>query len=67
MWHSLLLGKWKELFYWLTIEELIRSRQQDYYDLLGKSDKEADSYAFVEVILEIILTTLEETVVVGEM
>lgn len=46
---------------------MIRSRQQDYYDSLGKSDKEADSYAFVELILEIILTTLEETVVVGEM
>ena len=67
MWHSLLLGKWNELFYWLPIEELIRSRQQDYYDSLGKSDREADSYAFVEVILEIILTTLEETVLVGEM
>lgn len=67
MWHSLLLGKWNELFYWLPIEELIRSRQQYYYDSLGKSDREADSYAFVEVILEIILTTLEETVLVGEM
>ena len=32
MWHSLLIGKWNELFYWLPIEELIRSRQQDYYD-----------------------------------
>ena len=67
MWHSLLLGKWNELFYWLPIEALIRSRQKDYYDSLGKSDKEADSYAFVELILEIVLTTLEETVVVGEM
>ena len=67
MCHSLLLGKWNELFYWRPIEELIRSRQQDYYDSLGKADKEADSYAFVELILEIILTTLEETVVVGEM
>lgn len=24
MWHSLLLGQWKELFFWLPIEELIR-------------------------------------------
>jgi fic family protein len=66
MWHSLLLGKWNELFFWLPIEELIRGRQQDYYDALGKSDKEADSYIFVELMLEIILTTLEETVVVGD-
>ena len=35
MWHSLLLGQWKELFYWLPIEELIRTRQKEYYDALG--------------------------------
>ena len=67
MWHSLLLGKWNELFYWLPIEELIRSRQQEYYDALGKSDKVADSCAFVELMLEIILDTLKETFVVGGM
>lgn len=66
MWHSLLLGNWNELFYWLPIEELIRSRQQEYYDALGKSDKEADSSAFVELMLEIILDTLKETTVVGK-
>lgn len=65
MWHSLLLGKWNELFYWLPIEELIRNRQREYYDALGKSDKEADSSAFVELMLEIILDTLKETTVVG--
>lgn len=32
MWHSLLLGKWKELFFWLPIEELIQSRQKEYYE-----------------------------------
>lgn len=66
MWHSLLLGKWNELFYWLPIEELIRSRQQEYYEALSKSDKEADSSAFVELMLEIILDTLKETTVVGK-
>lgn len=65
MWHSLLLGKWNEIFFWLPIEELIRSRQHEYYDALGKSDKEADSSAFVEFMLEIILDTLKETTVVG--
>lgn len=38
MWHSLLLGQWKELFYWLPIEELIRSKQAEYYNALGKAD-----------------------------
>ena len=65
MWHSMLLGKWNALFYWLPIEELIRTRQQEYYDALGKSDMEVDSSAFVELMLEIILDTLKETRVVG--
>ena len=65
MWHSLLLGKWNEIFYWLPIEELIRSRQQEYYNALGASNRESDSSAFVELMLEIILDTLRETTVVG--
>lgn len=65
MWHSMLLGKWNALFYWRPIEELIRTRQQVYYDALGKSDMEVDSSAFVELMLEIILDTLKETRVVG--
>ncbi len=62
---KMLLGKWNEIFYWLPIEELICSRQQEYYDALGKSDRESDSSAFVELMLEIILDTLRETTVVG--
>ena len=65
MWHSLLLGKWKELFFWLPIEELIRSRQQEYYDALGVADKQADSVGFVELMLEIIRDSLMEVTVVG--
>lgn len=66
MWHSLLLGKWNEIFYWLPMEELIRSRQQDYYGALGKADKASDSSPFIEFMLEIILDTLRETTVVGK-
>ena len=65
MWHSLLLGQWKKLFYWLPIEELIMTRQKEYYDALGKSDKETDSSAFVELMLEIIADTLKQMTVVG--
>lgn len=66
LWHSLLLGNWKELFFWLPIEELIRTRQKEYYDALGQADREADSSEFVRFMLEIILDALEATVVVGE-
>lgn len=65
MWHSLLLGKWKELFLWLPIEELIQSRQKEYYDALGTADKQADSAGFIELMLEIIRDSLKEAAVVG--
>lgn len=65
MWHSLLLGKWKELFFWLPMEELIQSRQEKYYDALGAADKQADSAGFVELMLEIIRDSLKEVTVLG--
>ena len=65
MWHSLLLDKWKEMFFWLPIEELIQSRQKEYYDALGAADKQADSAGFVELILEIIRDSLTEITVIG--
>ncbi len=58
MWHTLLLGQWKPLFFWLPVEELIQARQRDYYDALGKADHAADSVVFVELMLEIICETL---------
>ncbi|MCQ4637421.1 Fic family protein [Anaerovorax odorimutans] len=65
MWHSILLGQWKELFFWLPIEELIRSRQKEYYNALGIADKEADSACFVELMLKIIRDSLQQMTVVG--
>lgn len=65
MWHSCLLGKWKELFFWLPIEELIQSRQKEYYDALEAADRQADSAVFVEFMLEIIRDSLKEVTVVG--
>jgi Fic family protein len=65
MWHSLLLGCWKELFFWLPVEELIKTRQQEYYNALGEADARADSTGFVELMLEIIRDSLQEVTVVG--
>lgn len=66
LWHSLLLGNWNEIFFWLPIEELIRSRQEEYYQALGKSDELGESGPFVEFMMEVILDTLKETTVVGK-
>ncbi len=60
MWHTLLLSKWNELFAWLPIEELIRERQQEYYDALAIADKRSDCTGFVEMIMKVILDALEQ-------
>lgn len=60
MWHSLLLGQWKKLFLWLPIEELIKLRQKEYYDVLGISDREADSTSFIEFMLEVMRDSIKE-------
>ncbi len=65
MWHSLLLGKWKKMFLWLPIEDLIRSRQSEYYDALASADKQTDSAEFVELMLEIIRDSIKEIASVG--
>ena len=61
MWHTLLLGKWKELFYWLPIDELIQSRQKEYYEAFNQANNASDSSCFVTLILEIIRDTLKNT------
>lgn len=65
LWHSLLLAKWKALFFWLPVEELIQAWQKEYYDALGAADAQADSAGFVELILEIIRDTLRKINVAG--
>lgn len=60
MWHTILLGQWKEIFYWLPIEELIQARQKEYYYALRTADNTADSSVFVEFMLEIINDALNK-------
>jgi len=59
LWHTVLLGEWKEIFYWLPIEDLIRTRQNEYYNALGKSDKNGDTSEFVQMMLNVIHDTLK--------
>ena len=65
MWHSLLLGAWKDLFFWLPVEELIQSRQMDYYNALNESGRSSDCAVFVELMLEIIRDSVKNITVVG--
>ena len=51
LWQTILLSKWKKVFRWLPVETLVKDRQQEYYDVLGVCDNEAESTRFVEYML----------------
>ena len=60
LWHTLLLAEWKEILAWIPVETLVKERQEEYYDALGKADKEADSTVFVEFMLTALRDALKE-------
>ena len=60
LWHTLLLAEWKEILAWIPVETLVKKRQEEYYDALGKADKEADSTVFVEFMLTALRDALKE-------
>ncbi len=60
MWHTVLLGAWNPVFFWLPVEELIQKNQQGYYDVLGSADAQADSSGFVLFMLRLFVEALKE-------
>ena len=62
LWQTVILKEWKEIFAWLPIESLIKENQAEYYQVLGVSDKHADSTQFIEFMLKIILQEIEKQI-----
>jgi len=60
LWQTMILRNYSPVFEYLPIETLIKERQQDYYNVLGKSDSKGNSTGFVEFMLEIIYIALDE-------
>ena len=60
LWHTLLLAAWKEILAWIPVETLVKKRQEEYYEALGKADKEADSTVFAEFMLTALRDALKE-------
>ncbi len=60
LWQTLIIGSWKNYFYFLPVESLIKERQQEYYRILAATDKLGDITGFVEFILAVIADTLVE-------
>lgn len=62
LWQTVILKEWKEIFAWLPVEILIKENQKDYYNVLGASDRDANSTKFIEFMLSLILNTIEEII-----
>ena len=60
LWHSLILQRWKPIFAWLPIENMIHEHQADYYQALNEANTTGESTVFVSFMLKIILKTLQE-------
>lgn len=60
LWQTMILREYSEVFEFLPIETLVKEKQQEYYDVLGKSDNQGKSTLFIEFMLEIIDSALED-------
>ena len=60
LWQSLILGKLHPIFEHLPIENMVYSNQQKYYDAITESTKYADSWPFIDFMLNEILNTLKK-------
>lgn len=60
LWQSLILAKWNNIFEWIPVETMVHEHQQEYYDALNRAGQIADAAPFVELMLEMISTTLAE-------
>ena len=60
LWQTILLSSWKKVFKWVPVESLVKERQQEYYDVLGVCDNEAESTKFIEYMLKNIYDILLE-------
>ncbi len=61
LWQTLILGQWRDIFYSLPIENSIKNNQQDYYNALATADNKAESTAFIEFMLSVILASIHTT------
>jgi Fic family protein len=60
LWQTLLLMKLHAVFEFLPVEIIIKERQDNYYRVLGNSDKIGESTPFVEFMLEVLDSALSE-------
>jgi Fic family protein len=59
LWQQLLLAQGNPIFKFITVEELIKKNQKEYYNVLSQCDKEGNSIKFIEFSLNLIHIALK--------
>jgi Fic family protein len=59
LWQQLLLAKENAIFKYVTVEELIKACQREYYSVLAECDQEGASTKFIEFSLKLVLEALQ--------
>lgn len=59
-WQTLILSQFNEVFRYLPVESLIEKKQKAYYEVLEACDKKGDATEFIEYMLPLIKTALED-------
>jgi len=60
LWQSVILGSYREIFYYIPIESVVKKYQQDYYKVLEQAGTLGESTPFVEFMLESIHQAVKE-------
>lgn len=60
LWQQRVLMEENRLFQYISIEELIKHKQREYYRVLGECDQEGNSTKFIEFSLDLIVEALNK-------
>ncbi|WP_240652872.1 Fic family protein [Rheinheimera riviphila] len=60
LWQTLILSRWLPLLAQLRVESMTHASQSEYYQAINQSTLKTDAAAFVEFMLSIILSTLQQ-------
>ncbi|MBP5296325.1 MAG: hypothetical protein J6Y94_03225 [Bacteriovoracaceae bacterium] len=52
LWQTLILAQWNPIFSWIPVETIIHANQYNYYSVLSKAERTADTTEFIVFILQ---------------
>jgi Fic family protein len=58
LWQSVILGSFREIFYYIPIESIVKEFQSDYYKVLEEAGSLGESTPFIEFMLQSIHTSV---------